>query len=318
MKDDEQSFNTSTRATLTTSELITHGDVTSARFNTTTKTLTFLHQTGNVNFTEDKGERSGSAAALTVLNGGDHIELEGGKPQFKDSQGTLDAQKIVFERDSQSVVGDGAVRMRTTDKDRKPVIVIAGHVEANDTRIDYTRNVQMLPNDGTKIETDHLTAFPKEKRFIADGKVKTTGEQTVMAKHLEANDSGEAHYSGDVALNGFFPAPKSEKQKSDKKVSLELHARDLDVHSKNGEVETIIATDGVTLTQALRKGHGDRLEYRVSTGDILLTGSSGAEAEVTEPDRNMTGCSIHLKPDGSKEVWSCKNSNARMSGPLKN
>src|SRR4030095_5832808 len=145
VKDDEQTFNTIARAKLTSADLTTHGDVTSVRFDTKTKTLTFLHQTGNVAFTDDKGGRTGSSANLTVLNAGDRIELEGGKPQFKDTQGTLDAMKIVFERNKESLVGDGKVVMRTKEKDRKPVIVTAGHVEATETRVDYTRTVQMLP-----------------------------------------------------------------------------------------------------------------------------------------------------------------------------
>jgi lipopolysaccharide export system protein LptA len=317
VKDEEQAFNTSSRATLKSADLTTLGDVTAVRFDTKTKSLTFLHQTGNVTFTDDKGGRSGSSASLTVTNGGDRIELEGGKPQFKDTQGTLEATKIVFKRGEESLIGDGKVVMRTTEKDRKPVVVTAGHVEATGTRVDYTKSVQMLPGDGTKVETEHLTAFPKEKRFIADGKVKTTGEQVVTADHLEANDSGNAHYTGTVFITGAFPAPKSEQQKSDKKVSLELHARDLDVHSKDGDVETIIAREGVNLTQGVRKGHGDRLEYRVSTGDILLVGSRNAEAEVTEPDKFAKGCSIHLKPDGGKEVIACENSSATMSAPVK-
>ena len=318
MKDDDQTFDTSARAKLRSAGLTTLGNVTNARFDTKTKTLAFLHQTGNVAFEEEKGGRSGSAASLKVLNAGDRIELEGGKPQFKDTEGTLDAQKIVFERNKESVVGDGAVRMTTAARDKKSVIVLAGHVEGTGNRIDYTRNVMMIPNDGTQIEADHLTVFPKEKRFKAEGHVRTTAEHVVTARSMEANESGDAHYSGDVFIRGAFRAPSSEKQKIDKKITLELRARDLDVHSKNGDVETIIATEGVDLTQGIRKGHGERLEYNVITGDLLLLGSGSAEAEVREPDRYLTGCSIHLKPDGGKEVTSCKDSKTTLSAPVKN
>lgn len=318
VKDDEQTFDTSSRATLKSAGLTTHGNITNARFDTKSKTLAFLHQTGSVRFDEDEGGRSGSSESLTVLNAGDRIQLEGGKPQFKDAQGTLDARKIVFDRNNESVVGDGSVRMTTAAKDKKAAIVLAGHVEGTENRIDYRQNVTMIPGDGSQIEADHLIVFPKEKRFQAEGNVKTIAEHTVTAKSMEANESGNAHYTGDVFIRGAFRAPSSEKQKMEKKVTLELRTRDLDVHSNNGDVETIIAREGVDLTQGVQKGRGDRLEYNVSTGDLLLIGTSAAEAEIREPDRFLKGCSIHLKPDGGKEVTSCKDSKTILSSPVRN
>jgi lipopolysaccharide export system protein LptA len=179
----------------------------------------------------------------------------------------------------------------------------------------------MTPGDGTQVETDHLTVYPKKKEFVADGRVKTTGEYTVTARHLVATESGNAHYTGDesqpVIIDGDFPEPKSEKQKTGKKVSLELRTHDLDVESRNGDVETIIAREGVNLTQGVRKGRGDRLEYNVTTGDIVLMGTEASEAEVREPDKSVTGCSIHLKPDGGKDVKSCKDRSTTSSFPVK-
>jgi LPS export ABC transporter protein LptC len=319
VKDDEQTFTTSSRATLKSAGLTTSGNTTNTRFDTKTKVLLFLHQTGNVTFQEDKG-RSGSAANLLVLNGGDRIELEGGKPRFNDTEGSLDALKIFFDRKKETFTGDGSVRMTKPGKDRT-TIILAGHVEGSADRIDYTRTVKMSPGDGSKVDTDHLTVYPKEKRFVADGNVRTSppsGEHTVTAKHLEANESGQAHYTGDVVIEGTFEPPKSQRQKTDKKMSLELRTRDLDVESRNGDVETITAREGVDLTQGIRKGRGNRLEYNVITGDIWLVGTDTSEAEVREgPDRFTTGCSIHLKPDGSKDVKSCKDRSTTSSFPVK-
>jgi lipopolysaccharide export system protein LptA len=135
---------------------------------------------------------------------------------------------------------------------------------------------------------------------------------------MQATESGDAHYSGDVYIRGAFRAPSSDKQKIEKKVTLELRTRDLDVHSKDGDVESITAREGVDLTQGVSKGRGERLEYNVKTGDLLLIGTSAAQAEIREPDRSLIGCSIHLKPDGGKEATSCKDSKTTLSSPVKN
>ena len=98
-----------------------------------------------------------------------------------------------------------------------------------------------------------------------------------------------------------------------------MRTRDLVVHSKNGDVETIIAREGVDLTQGLRKGHGSRLEYNVTTGDLLLEGTEASQAEVREGlEKSVTGCSIHIKPDGGKDVKSCKDRSTTSSFPVKN
>jgi LPS export ABC transporter protein LptC len=305
VKDNEQIFNAALRATLKSAGLTTVADKTEAHLDTKTKMLTTMQQAGNVTFEEDESGRKGAAGKLTIRNAGDLVDLEGDKPWFKDAQGTLNARKITFDRSSESFTGDGSIRMTSDGSSGKPVIVEAGHVEGTESRVDYTRNVQMFPGDGGKVEADHLIAYPKENRFEAAGHVHSrTSELDVTSQTLDVKDSGEnsqvAHYTGDVRA-----------EKKDKDGILELRGQDLKVHLKNGEkggqLDTIVATGKVEMTQGIQNGRGDRFEYNFATRESLLVGTNASEAEVHErgTEQFVRGCSILMKADGSKSAKPC-------------
>jgi len=329
MRDDvhEQIFNTAARATLKTAGLETTADTTMARFDTSTKTLTRMDQSGNVTFKEDKGGRTGSSAKLTVSEGGDRIEMEGSSPTVTDAQGTLYSRKIMLDRKRESFTGDGNVRMITTGSNGKPVVIRGDHVEGQwsgeHAKLDYTGKVQMYPPDGSKIQGDHLTVFPNDKRFEAEGKVRSDASQqrVITAQRLEFTDSGDgqqrAHYIGDVSVSGYFDAPKNAAQKTQKSALLELKTRDLDVQSRNGDLDRIFANGSVAFTQGLRRGHGERLEYNVTTGETLLLGTNSSDAEVSEGTRILKGCSIQIGSDGSNAAHTCSDRSVTSSLPIK-
>ena len=338
VKDDthEQVFNTSARATLTSADLKTTADTTSARFDTKSKALTSMQQQGKVTFEDGKGKRTGSSERLTVLDGGDRIVMERGVPQVTDAQGTLRAPGgITLDRRRGSFTGEGGDRkitMTSAGSTTTPVIILAKHVdgqlEGDNPRVEYKGAVEMFPPDESKIDADHLLVFPNEKRFVADGNVRSSGQsqQKITAQRLDFRDLGDlqtAHYTGAVKAQGFWGPVNSEKQvagkdgKEGKKTFLELQAGDLVVQSRNGDLDTIVAQQAVDLTQGARKGRGDRLEYNVATGDILLTGMPSAEAEVSEPDKFTKGCSIQIAADGGRTVKPCSNRSVTSSFPIK-
>jgi hypothetical protein len=320
VKGDEQTFNTASRATLKSADLTTNGNVTSTRFDTKTKTLTFLHQSGNVTFKDEKGGRSGSATNLTVLNGGDRIEMDGGKPRFNDKEGTLDAQKIVFERKKESFMGDGAVRMAKSGKERG-AIILANHVEGSSSRLDYTGTCRCCRLTARKSKQITLRCFRKRRSSSLMAASKQPVKATRSLRNIWRQARRAMRITPEILSSSTESSPSRsrKKQKTNKKVRLELRTRDLVVHSKNGDVETIIAREGVDLTQGLRKGHGSRLEYNVTTGDLLLEGTEASQAEVREGlEKSVTGCSIHIKPDGGKDVKSCKDRSTTSSFPVKN
>ena len=193
----EQIFNTAARATLKSAGLETTADTTLARFDTSTKTLSRLEQSGNVTFKEDKGGRTGSSGKLTVSEAGDRIEMEGNSPTVTDAQGTLYSRKISLDRKRESFIGDGNVRMITKGSSSKPVVIQGNHVEGQwggeNAQLDYTGKVQMYPPDGSKIQGDRLTVFPNKKRFEAEGNVRSDASQqrVITAHKLEFSDSGD-------------------------------------------------------------------------------------------------------------------------------
>jgi lipopolysaccharide export system protein LptA len=180
----------------------------------------------------------------------------------------------------------------------------------------------MYPADGSKVEAENLTLFPKEKRFEARGKVRTEASEKriVTADSLDFRESGEkqqtAHYVGNVFVSGPFGPPKNEG-KSGRKVDLELRTRDLVVDSRNGDLDTIVASGAVDLTQRGRKGRGERLVYNGTTGDILLIGTSASEAEISDPDRTWKACTIQIAADGSKTAMPCSDRGATFTSPIK-
>jgi hypothetical protein len=325
VKDDthEQIFNTKARATLTSADLKTTADTTSARFDTKSKTLVSMQQEGKVTFTEGKGgKRTGKSESLTVLDGGDRIVMEKGRPEVTDDQGTLYApRKITLDRKRGTFTGDGGegkVLMTSSGSGSTPAVIrarlVEGQLEGENPSVDYKGAVEMVPPDGSKVEADHLILFPKQKRFEAEGNVRSfggTSQQKITAQRLDFLDSDTqqtAHYSGSVRVEGYFASAKRDQQKADKadkKAFLELQARDLVVESRQGDLDTIIAKDGVTLNQGARRSRGEYLEYKVTTGDMLLTGTPSAEAEVSDPERTMNGCVIRIAGDGSKSVKPC-------------
>jgi lipopolysaccharide export system protein LptA len=321
VKDDvnEQVFNTTARATLTAAGLTTKANTTIAHFNTTTKTLASLVQTGDVTFAEEKGSLKGSSARLTVLDAGNRIEMEEGNPQFSDTQGTLHASKISLDRKAESFSGEGGtakIKMFSTEAGSKPVVILARRVEGRlggeSPRVDYTGDAEMFPPDGSKIEAQKLTLYPKDKRVEAEGKVRSfAAGQEITAQRLDFRNAEAgpqvAYYKGGVSVTGNFAPPKSASQKSDKKVPLALRSDDLEVHSKNGDLAKIVATGSVDMVQGARKGRGNFLEYDVTTGAMRLTGTSASPAEVTDARGTSQGCIIEIAADGSKSATNCAN-----------
>ena len=304
VKDNEQVFSTASRATLKSSGMTTVADRTEARLDTKTNTLTEMEQSGKVTFEEDKSGRRGAAGRLSLRNGGDRIELEGDKPWFEGAQGTLNARKITFDRETDSFVGDGNVQMVSAETGGKPRVVNAGHAEGNAVRMEFTGNVEMYPGDG-KIEADQLILYGKESRFEAKGKVHSKiSELEVWAGTLDVSQPAEnrqiAHYAGDVRA-----------EKKDKDGILELRGQDLNVHLRNGEkggqLDRIIAAGRVEMVQGARSGRGDRLEYNAVTRETLLVGTEKADAEVNERGTGqfVKGCIILMMADGSKTVKTC-------------
>ena len=176
----------------------------------------------------------------------------------------------------------------------------------------------MYPGDDSKIEAAKLTLFPKDKRVEAEGKVRSvTASQEVTADQLVFTDSGQgpqvAYYKGNVSVSGDFARPKTDKQAADKKVHMSLRSNDLEVHSSDGNLGRIIATGGVQMFQGKQSGRGTFMEYDVTSGAVLLKGTSASPAELSDEDRSFRGCSVQIDADGTRKATNCENGRVTTS-----
>jgi lipopolysaccharide export system protein LptA len=297
-KKNERIFNTSSFATLTSADMTTTADRTLAHIDGATNKIVSLEQAGKVTLKDAKGQRTGKAGKLTVQ--GDQIVLEQDNPEVAELQRVLRGQILTIFQNDKSFVAVGKVRMADLSSKTQTIVVLADHAEGNETLIDYRGKVQVFPGNG-QIDAGHVTAHPKENRFEADGGVSSRSDTfNATSRELVFTDKGDgiqtAHYIGGVSAT----------QKDKQGVSLVLNTNDLEVHLKSGQLETLVATKGADITQGSSwKGHGERVDYDAATGDILLSGTNVAEAEVHRGEDVARGCSIRIQKNGGESVTPC-------------
>jgi lipopolysaccharide export system protein LptA len=106
-------------------------------------------------------------------------------------------------------------------------------------------------------------------------------------------------------------------QKSDKKVHLTLRSNDLDVHSRDGNLDKIVATGAVDMVQGIQNGRGTYMEYDVATGATRLMGTSAVPAEVFGgTERSLKACIIQIAADGKRTATNCANEPVKTIVPM--
>jgi len=314
-KKNERIFSTLSRATLVSSDMKTDADKTKAHIDIATNKIVFLEQTGKVTL-DEKGKRSGKAGKLSIR--GDKVILEQDSPQDSpeviEGQRVLKGQTITISQADKSFVADGKVTLADTSSKTQSVVVNADHAVGDETRITFSGKVRLLPPGNGQIDAGHLVYYPKENRFVADGGVSSKGERfSATSRELEFTDRGDAgqtaHYTGEVS------ATQWDKQG----VSLVLNTNDLEVHLKSGQMESLEATKGANIVQGSeRKGRGDRVDYNALTGDIVLTGTSAAQAEVRRGADVVTGCVIQIMKGKGEKATECPGEKVKSSITIKN
>ena len=310
-KKNERIFSTSSRATLVSSNMTTVADKTTTHIDAATNKIASMEQTGKVTLEDTKDGRSGKAGKLTIK--GDQIVLEQDNPEVTETQRVLKGQTIRISQANRFFVAEGKVTMADTSSKTRTIVVLADHAQGDESRVTFTGKVQLFPGDG-QIDAAHLVAFVKEGRFVFDGGVSSRGETfSATSRELEFTDKGDgnqtAHYTGNV----------SAKQTDRQGVSLVLNSNDLEVHLKSGQLETLEATKGADIAQGSdRKGRGERVHYDAATGDILVTGTSAAEAEIRKGPDVVTGCRIQIVKGGGETVTQCPGGSVKSSINKKN
>jgi len=278
---DVVTFNTASRATLRSGERLTSADRTEAHFDSRNNSLLELVQTGNFQFRE--GSREGRSQNARFEDGGAVVTLDG-SPVVSDPQMRLEAGQIRLNQKENSFVATRNVK--TVSKNSgDPLLVTAARAQGDANAMLYTGNVQLWRGNAY-IKADRLDAS-SDNRLHAEGKVQSNLEaihaQSDMLDYNE--DQRTAHYAGNV---------RAQKQ------DMILQARDMTAKLREKDVQEIVATEGVIVTQSDRRGIGDKAVYDASAQSVTLTGKN---AEVHDKEHGtVRGTRLIMKTTGETMV----------------
>src|SRR5262245_8740401 len=278
-------FTTQLRSNLQSGERKTSADRTEGRFDSKTNNLVELVQSGNFRFSE--GMRQGTAQNARFENGGSLVTLDG-SPVLNDEQMRIEAGQIRLDQNENSFVATRNVKTLSRNA-AEPVLVTAASAEGGADTINYSQNVQLWRGTAY-IQADRLQASSRSNGLHAEGHVRSTIEGVrATSDKLDYDDSSRtAHYAGAV---------KAEKQ------GMILQTRDMTARLRDKDVEQIVATGGVVVTQGDRRGKGEQAVYDVKTDSVTLT---GANAEVYDKEEGT----VH----GTRLVMSTKGNSMAAEG----
>jgi lipopolysaccharide export system protein LptA len=278
-------FTTVQRANLQSGERKTSADRTEGRFDSKTNNLIELVQSGNFRFTE--GTRQGSAQNARFENGGAVVLLDG-SPVVTDAQMRLEAGQIRLNQKESSFVATRNVKTLTKNS-AEPILVTSSRAEGGAETITYTQNVQLWR--GTSyIQAERLDASSRNNSLHAEGRVRSSiqGVRATSDK-LDYDDASRlAHYTGSV---------RAEKQ------GTILQTGAMTARLRDKDVEQIIATGGVIVTQGDRRGTGEQAVYELKSESVTLTGEN---AEVSDKEQGT----VH----GTRLVMSTKGERMAAEG----
>ncbi len=275
-------FSTKERANLRSGERRTSADRTEGRFDNKTNSLLELVQSGNFQFME--GARQGRAENARFENGGTIVTLDG-SPVVTDAQMRLEAGQIRLDQKENAFVATRNVKTITKNSS-EPVLVSAGRAEGGADRITYTQNVQLW-RGSAYIKAERLEASSRNNSLHAEGGVHSNIQSVrATSDKLDYDDGSRlAHYTGGV---------RAEKQ------GMILETGDMTARLRDRDVEQIVATGGVIVTQGDRRGSGERAVYELATESVTLTGEN---AEVYDKEQGtIHGTRLVMNTKGESMV----------------
>jgi lipopolysaccharide transport protein LptA len=257
-------FSTSERANLRSGTRKTSADRTEGRFDNQTNSLVELVQSGNFYFSE--GNREGRAQNARFENGGDVVILDG-SPVVSDPQMRLEAGQIRLNQKTNSFVAASKVKTITRDSG-EPVLVTAASAEGGANQVTYTKDVQLWRGNAY-IRAEKLDLSSRDNSLHAVGRVQSYIEGIKASSDRLDYDSGSrvAHYAGNVLA---------------RKNDMVLQTADMTARLRDKDVEQIVATGGVVITQGDRRGAADQAVYETATESVILTGQN---AEVYDKEQ---------------------------------
>jgi lipopolysaccharide export system protein LptA len=240
-----------------------------------------LVQSGNFQFRE--GSREGRSQNARFEDGGSVVTLDGASV-VTDPQMRLEAGQIRLNQEDNSFVATRNVK--TVSKNTgEPLLVTAARAQGDGNAMLYTGNVQLWRGNAY-IKAERLEAS-SDNRLHAEGKVQSNLEAIhAQSDMLDYNENQRtAHYTGNV---------RAQKQ------DMVLQARDMTAKLREKDVQEIIVTDSVVVTQSDRRGIGDKAVYDASAQSVTLTGKN---AEVQDKEHGAVhGTRLIMKITGETIV----------------
>ena len=276
---DVVTFKTNERANLRSGARSTTADRTEGRFDSRTNSLTELVQSGDFRFSE--GERQGRAQNARFEAGGTIVTLEG-SALVTDKEMRLEAAQIRLNQKESTFV---AIRnVKTVSRNAaEPVLVTSGRAEGSADSFVYTENVQLW-RGAAYIKAARLQASTRDNSLHAEGRVQSTIEGVrATSDKLDYDDGSRiAHYTGNV---------RAQKQ------DMILETRDMKARLRDKDVERIVATGGVVVTQGDRRGTGEVAVYESATESVTLTGESATVSSREQGTVHGTRLVMNTKGD---------------------
>jgi len=265
---------------------------------------------GDAKFNEN--DRNGIASTVSYSAGDQTVRLRGGEPTVWDSRGRTKALEL--DSDLANHISYSRGRTSTTyysqeqtngaapfSKVKSPVYVVSDRAEFNhDTGVaTYTGNARAWQDDNF-VRSDKLNLYINDKTMDATGHVQTAlynskrkvESNSVVVPVFASADSFSysdpnrtIHYEGNVDI----------KQGTDRLTS---GVADVYLLKESNEMDRTIAQRNVVLTQPMRKGVGDWVQYTAADEVAVLKGNP---ARVEDAEKgNTEGARLTLSMRDSK------------------
>jgi lipopolysaccharide export system protein LptA len=274
---------------------------------TSSKTLhaTFLEDSQDIDrvvqegdFKYNEGDRNGLAERAVYDGPHDFLTLRGGRPMGWDAKSRLQADEIDYDRDKDEMHARGDVRTTYFNreatsgstpfnkKSKSPTYMTAERVDerGSDSVAIYTGHARGWQDDNF-VKADRIELYSDENRMIAVGHVESAlytieretspGKREIVPAFATAE---RMTYSDDQRLIHYEGHVKS-RQGTDR---IEAERVDTFLKQDTSEVDHLVATGSVDMTQPGRHGVGDKLTYTSNDGRAVLV---GANARVDDEEK---------------------------------
>jgi lipopolysaccharide export system protein LptA len=276
-------------------------------------TAAFLKDTQDIESVEGQGDgkfnemdRNGLAANISFTPGDGTVRLRGGDPTVWDSRGRTKANEL--DSDLANKVSYGRGRVSTTyysqeqtngatpfSKVKSPVYVVSDRAEFRHVSglATYTGNARAWQDDNF-VRGDKLNIYVNDKKMDASGHVQTALYNS--KRRIDANPtvvpvfaSSDSMFYSDPDRVIHYEGSVDIKQGSDR---ITAGVADVYLSRNTNEMEKTIAQRNVVLTQPMRKGTGDWVQYTAADEVAILKGNP-ARVDDTEQG-NTVGARLTL------------------------